>query len=177
MKKKKSEEKIEKKFIELLQTKEIDEISVSDICKSTNLNRSTFYANYLDIYDLAEKIKDDLYQEVIKIYDSERKEKKHSFNFLKLFTHIKENQVFYKTFFKLNFDNDYKQFSEFINYDLFKVFYNDTTKLDYHITFFMSGLNAIIKKWLKNGCKESPEEINQIIKEEYENKNNFIKLL
>ncbi len=35
----------------------------------------------------------------------------------------------------------------------------------------MTGLNAIIKKWLNNGCKENPEEINQILKDEYKNKN------
>ena len=37
--------------------------------------------------------------------------------------------------------------------------------------FFRAGLNAIIKKWLKNGCHESPEEIDLILKEEYKNKN------
>ena len=54
--KRESREKIEKVFVEFIQNKEINEISVTDICKKTNLNRSTFYANYLDIYDLADKI-------------------------------------------------------------------------------------------------------------------------
>ena len=48
-------ERIEKAFLELLQTKELHEITVSDICKSCELNRSTFYANYIDIFDLADK--------------------------------------------------------------------------------------------------------------------------
>ena len=43
--------------------------------------------------------------------------------------------------------------------------------MDYHIEFFKAGLNAIIKKWLYNGCKEEPEEIDFIIKEEYKTKN------
>ena len=43
IKKKKSQQKIEKIFIELLQKKEIQDISVSDICKLAKLNRSTFY--------------------------------------------------------------------------------------------------------------------------------------
>ena len=149
---KNSQNKIEKAFIELLQTKEINEITVSEICNNTNLNRSTFYANYIDIYDLADEIKDELYQDVIEIYSEERKEKNHSYNFLKLFYHIKENQIFYKTFFKLNYDIDYKQFNEFINYDIFKKLYDDETELDYHITFFMSGLNSVLKKWLNTGC-------------------------
>ncbi len=58
-------ENIEKTFIELLQAKELNEISVSDICKKCGLNRSTFYANYTDIYDLADKLKTNLENEVL----------------------------------------------------------------------------------------------------------------
>lgn len=54
---KESQEKIEKIFIQLIQKKNISEISVSTICEKAGLNRSTFYANYLDIYDLVEKVK------------------------------------------------------------------------------------------------------------------------
>ena len=48
--------------------------------------------------------------------------------------------------------------------------YNDKF-IDYHIEFFKAGLNAIIRKWLEEGCKETPEEIDNIIKDEYKNKN------
>ena len=51
-----SQEKIERAFIELLQTREIKDITVSDLIKTTELNRSTFYAYYTDIYDLHQKI-------------------------------------------------------------------------------------------------------------------------
>ena len=37
----------------------------------------------------------------------------------------------------------------------------------YHIEFFRSGINSIIKMWLNDGCKESPEEMTEILKEEY----------
>ena len=55
-----SQEKIEKAFIELLQTREIKDITVSDLIKMTELNRSTFYANYIDIFDLADKTREKL---------------------------------------------------------------------------------------------------------------------
>ena len=54
--KKESIERIEKVFLNLIQTKEINEITVTEICKEAKINRSTFYANYLDVYDLADKI-------------------------------------------------------------------------------------------------------------------------
>ena len=161
--KKESQEKIENVFLELIQVKEINEISVTDICKLANLNRTTFYANYIDIYDLADKIRIKLEEEVFNIYDLENMDLS-DYSFLKLFYHIKNNQVFYKTYFKLGFDKsfivnayDYSQAGFYYNHDY----------IDYHIEFFKAGLNAIILKWLNSNCKESPEEIFNIIKSEY----------
>ena len=39
--------------------------------------------------------------------------------------------------------------------------------IKYHIEFFRSGLNTIIKMWLADGCRESPEEMAEILKSEY----------
>ena len=163
-KRKKSQEKIIKTFIELLQTKELNQISVTDICKITHLNRSTFYSNYIDIYDLADKMRDKLEQEVNLLYKDEVENKYNSNNFLKLFYHIKENQLFYKTYFKLGYDNKHTIFHYDTN--LSKAFFNDKF-IDYHIEFFKNGLNSVIRLWLEKGCKETPEEINSIILSEY----------
>lgn len=164
-----SRDKIEKTFVELVQTKEINEISVTDICKITHLNRSTFYANYLDIYDLADKIREKLEAEVNDLYREERERKYNSHYFLKLLKSIKENQIFYRTYFKLNMDQT-TEFRFEYDYNLAKVFYEEKY-IEYHIEFFMAGFNAIIKKWLFNGCIETPEEIESIITSEYKNKN------
>lgn len=168
--KKESQEKIEKTFVELIQAKEIHEISVTDICKKTNLNRSTFYANYLDIYDLADKIREKLELEVDNLYKEEKEHNYNSNDFLKLFKHIKENQIFYRTYFKLNMDKNTKLSQYEYDYHLAKTIYKNK-HIEYHIEFFMAGFNAIIKKWLYNDCKESPEEMNEIIIQEYQNKN------
>ena len=164
---KETRDKISKVFINLLQNKEINEITVTDICKLAKINRSTFYVNYLDIYDLADKIGKDLEQDVLSLYQEERETNHNSNNFLKLFKHIKDNQLFYKTYFKLNMDKNL--ITQEYDYHLSKELYNDKY-IDYHMEFFKAGLNAIIKKWLDNGCKESPEEIEYILKSEYDKK-------
>ena len=89
---KESIEKIEKVFIQLLQTKELDKISVSDICKKADLNRSTFYSNYIDIYDLADKIRKHLEEEFLNLYSTEISQGLRTDNFLRLLQHIYENQ-------------------------------------------------------------------------------------
>ena len=37
---------------------------MSDICKAADINRSTFYTNYNDVYDLSDRLKERLRQEV-----------------------------------------------------------------------------------------------------------------
>lgn len=96
------------------------------------------------------------------------KKKKHSYDFLKLFKHIKENQIFYKTYFKLNLDS--KEFPKFMIQKEVLTFLGTTNNLEYHVIFFKAGLNAIIKKWLNNNCKESPKEMEEILKSEYKDK-------
>lgn len=157
-------ERIEKAFLELLQTKELNKITVSDICKSCELNRSTFYSNYIDIYDLADKVREHLEEDVNRLYEQEKTQSFNSNDYLKLFRHIKDNQLFYRTYFKLGYDNQY-QIEYFDVHQAEQHFAN--RHIDYHIEFFKSGFNAIVKKWLAGGCKETPEEMDEIIRSEY----------
>lgn len=154
-----SVDKIEKAFTNLLMSKEINEISVTDICKKTGLNRSTFYSNYMDIYDLADKLRDKLESDFHDLF-----REKTDNDAIKMFRHIYENQLFYKIYFKLGYDEKHRTYV----YDTSRAakdFNNEHLK--YHIEFFRNGINAIIKMWLNNGCKESPDEMAEIIKKEY----------
>lgn len=158
-----SQERIEKAFIELLQTRQIKDIAVSDLIKVTGLNRSTFYANYLDIFDLADKTKEKLESEFSNLFaDYDYFNKRDGA--LKMFRHIKENQLFYQTYFKLCYDEKHLiSICDPKRAEMEHVAEN----LKYHIEFFRNGLNAIIKLWLAGGCKESPEEMADILKQEY----------
>ncbi len=157
-------ERIETAFINELQTKDISKISVSDICKTTGFNRSTFYANYEDVYFLANEIRIKLEHQVKDIYEFDIANNFKEDTFLRLFYHIKNNQPIYKTYFKLGYDTnhqlDLSVFSEANRY-IFK------TDMSYHLEFFKAGLNSMIKIWLQNGCDKTPEEMNEILKEEY----------
>lgn len=165
--KKESQEKIERTFLQLIQKKNIDEISVSTICEISKLNRSTFYANYLDIYDLIEKVKSRMADEFAE-FQLSNNSKQNPNGYLNLFNHIKENQIFFKTYFKLE-SISISPITQY-NIEMAEKYY-DNQYIDYHIEFFRAGLNAIIKKWLNNNCKESPEEMVKIITSEYKNKN------
>lgn len=160
-----SVERMEKVFLDLLQTKELGQITVSQLCKQAGVNRTTFYANYTDIYALADSIRDKLEAGLAELYQEEIASGINSNDYLKLFRHIQANQMFYRTYFKLGYDNNYK----IIAYDTElaqRHFQNRFIR--YHMEFFKSGLTSIIKLWLEGGCQETPEEMFEIVKSEYQ---------
>lgn len=165
--KRESQEKIEKTFLQLIQKKEVEDITVSDICKIAKLNRSTFYANYIDIFDLIEKVRVRMINEYANLFLNDRNVGQNPYSYLIMFKHIKENQIFYKTYFKLKFDITYP--ITYYDKELAMQFYNGK-HIDYHCEFFKAGISAIIKKWLDNNCKESPEEMVEILTSEYSGK-------
>lgn len=156
-----SMQKMEREFVNMLLERDVSEITVSDICKAADVNRSTFYANYQDIYDLVEKICRNMQNEFNAAFEGEIDE---GFGALKMFTHIYENQLFYKIYFLLEKHSREKV----MVYDKLRAeqdFQNQN--VDYHIEFFRSGFNAIVKMWLDRGCRESPEEMAKILESEY----------
>lgn len=158
--------KISKVFIDLMQTKEIQDISVTQICKLAKVNRTTFYACYQDIYDLADNILHGLIKQVNDVYCDELTQHYNSNDWLKILRHIYDNQIFYKTCFKLGIE---KLPIERYDFHFAEKLY-ENKYIEYHMEFFRAGFNQIVKMWLNGGCKETPEEIEYIIKTEYKNK-------
>lgn len=161
---KKSVEKIEKAYIELLQKNERKDITISLISEKAGINRSTFYANFIDLADLETAIKEKLLNEFCDVYKDKIKMRGENNDFLRLFYHIRDNKMLYRAYFKFGEGLTAKDTS----YDIAqaKKYFNNEY-IDYHIEFFYNGLNAVIKKWLENDCSEAPEEIEKIIKTEY----------
>ena len=157
-------EKIEKAFMGLLQTKKLGEITVSELCKLTELNRTTFYANYADVYELADKLRQSLENNVAEMYKDEIAVGFNSNDYLRLFRHIYDNQLFYKTYFKLGYTRDY----QILHYDAEQAEEHFQGRfIRYHCEFFRAGITKIIEMWLEGGCRETPEEMDEIIRSEY----------
>lgn len=152
--------KIKESFMILLDKKDLKDIKVNEICELAHLNRTTFYANFKDIYDLVGSIKDDFENEII----TKIKSFGHEEYFLDLFKDIYENQIAYKAYLKLFSD---KQLQSNLIAELIKEKTNINREIEYRIAFFRAGLAAILKKRLNEGCKETPEEIHNYLLNEY----------
>lgn len=162
-----SRERIERAFVELMQSRELSEITVKELCAMAKVNRTTFYANYEDVYDLSRQVLQILISEVDSLYLDEIAGGYNSNDYGKLFRHIYENQLFYKTCFKLGIGE-----LPIRQYDVSSAEqYFGGEFIPYHIEFFRAGLNRILQLWLDGGCKESPEEMQRILNSEYQGRN------
>ena len=55
---------IKETFLELLKQKNFTKITVTEICKISEINRGTFYLHYYDIHDVLEDILNDIAQDL-----------------------------------------------------------------------------------------------------------------
>ena len=157
-------EVIKKAFVELIQKQDIDQISISQLCKKTGINRTTFYACYDNLHDIADSIRRELEDNMIAMYQEEIESRQSRGDYLRLFRHIKDNQIFYRTYFRLGFDSQLKGFG--YNTKAAEEYF-DNKFIEYHMEFFRAGITRIIRMWLENGCKESPEDMMEILRSEY----------
>lgn len=65
---------IEKSFLELLKTKPVYKVTVTELCQMAQINRATFYKHYLDVADLLEKIEEDLFDQIRMAFGSKQLE-------------------------------------------------------------------------------------------------------
>ena len=62
---KKTKESIRRVYLEEKKDKNISEIRVTRLCQLANINKTTFYKHYKDIYDLADQIENQVIAEII----------------------------------------------------------------------------------------------------------------
>lgn len=161
----KTKEKIESSFLTLLQSKEFEKITVKNICESSQINRSTFYFHYKDIYDLMEQIEIKFSDEVDKVFwDGD--EKKYKLNILGLLDLIEQHKIFYKVHVNRN-GNSIRLDSLKVQESIHKK--DNTVKMEslYKMQFFSGGVYAVIKEWLERDCVDKKEKIEEIIMKQF----------
>lgn len=59
-----TEQTIKKCFLDMLRRQSVEKINVGKLCEKANVNRSTFYRHFVDIYALLDSVVDDCLQEI-----------------------------------------------------------------------------------------------------------------
>ncbi|MDF2985978.1 MAG: hypothetical protein K0R50_1488 [Eubacterium sp.] len=168
-----TQNKIKQILIEFLKSKNIHQISVQDICRKADINRTTFYAHYDDIYDLMFKIEQEKEKGIISLFLEPESGMYNIINeksLEKLINFIYENSDFYRVYL-----NDFESskaidksiaasWKKYIEPALRKVNDKSEIELRYQFEYFKSGLNGVIKNWLNTNCQESPSKLARLIK-------------
>lgn len=158
-----TDEKIKEALLTLLREKELPKVTVKGICQLSGINRSTFYEHYIDIYDLAQKVEQEIFQELLGQYQDFQPE-----DFLKerhlnrLLRHIKENREFYRFYLRDLERPNIRMGFFYVGENLIKPYsremgLDDDEMADYYWAFYFFGLLAVIRRWLEEGCRQPPE--------------------
>ena len=66
-----SQQMMKTALVELLDEKELDQITVTDICTRADVNRGTFYRYYQDVMDLFEHMENDYLDQIKQIFEDD----------------------------------------------------------------------------------------------------------
>ncbi len=174
--------KMDLALISLLKKKPLEYISVSEICKTAEVNRSTFYLHYENIGDLLDETVRYLLDSFLSYFFDDTKSialnisacENDELFFIRdeyivpYLQYIKDNKgVFGVALLNskiLGLDDVYKRmFESIFNPILDRFNYRDDYK-KYVMMYYLNGINALILEWIKDNCEKSIEEMSHIIK-------------
>ena len=152
----------------LLLEKEISRITVRDVAELADVNRGTFYAHYRDVYDLLHQLEDDMLTQMDEIAarHNARESDGRSFRYLtELFALAGEYSDIFYTLYCRSGDTEFQErvFNKLkyqYLYEFLSIFGgSEGERLDYCAAFIVAGMCTLVKVWIENGMRETPEEM------------------
>lgn len=151
---------------ELLKTKKLSSITITELCSEAKINRNTFYYHYNNIIEFLEDNKNMVIEELNQISNINTTHNKQSLiDILKV---IKCHPAFMKVLISPNCDLDI--FNDIFNIasEKARVSIDNPSGISSSrdliiCNYCNAGCNAVICSWIMSGMKESPEEMADII--------------
>ena len=163
-------------LLALLEKKDIEFITVTEITNKAGVGRSTFYLHYDNIYELLEETIENLNKQFIQSFDFkdslkiETKEDAFLITDEKLIPYlnfVKRNKRVLKLIHQkpqlFQSQNTYKKMYDKIFYPAISYFVKEEKERIYLLEFFTGGVSAIIHKWLEIDCVTDIDELVEMI--------------
>ena len=168
-------------LISLLKKKPFEYITVSEICETAGVNRSTFYLHYETIGDLLCETARYLINDFLSYFSNDVKSI--SFNLTdceldelifirdKYLTpyliYIKEHKDVFGTMLShvhtFGFEDVYKRMFENIFNPILDRFHYPPEDRKYVMMYYLNGINALVLEWLKDDCGKTVDEVSKMI--------------
>lgn len=164
---KKTKQLLKQGLIELMFEKDIKNITIKELVEKVDINRSTFYLHYSDIYELLTELENNLMKEINQVFEE-----------YKSIDNLEESYAFILTLYK-TFDNNRNlckaitssqnnsgfilQMEESIELAIRKKL--DELLCDKYVIpestyiFYRCGCVGLLRSWIRNDIPKSPEEM------------------
>lgn len=159
-----TQKQLKKALIELLKSKNINQISVRELSELADINRATFYLHYKTPYDFLIHLEDELFNIFYTSYTNHDIMNQYDF-LLSLYKCIGDNYELLLVLLNPNTGSTFwNRLSDSIKTQ-YKFLWSShlesltNGELEYYGTFIIDGYLSVIKSWLLNGMKESPNEM------------------
>ncbi len=171
-------------FIELMDKKDITEITVTEISDIANVNKGTFCLYYSDIYDMRRQIQTELIDELYFILNSHSAEKLKNAIYPIIFDlccFFSQNCKLLNIFLSKNGDMVFADslkgiVKEKVFHD-WKIIYKteNPKENEVHFCFITSGIIGVLRQWIYEGCLISIDTIAKLIRDMILNGSQFLK--
>lgn len=164
----KTETQLVKGLTKLMKTKSIKDITVRELAEEVDINRSTFYLHYKDIYDMVEKIENNLVEKFLLSLDELSKSRITQSTLLEFLNDVYRTIYSNADIFTVLLSNNgdigfHKKINEVIHqktYDITKNIIKQSLneeQIRIACCYFVSGIIGIIEAWLQDISLTTPE--------------------
>lgn len=153
-------EQITKTLLLLLETKNINDISISELTSAAEIGRVSFYRNYKNKEDILRQEADRLLAQWGSIFQAMPSNEEYNSFFLSLFDFFQNNKSFFTTLYQSGLSHIIMD-TIVATADILP----QTPNLDAYLkSFWAYGVYGWIIEWIKRGMQESSQELLQLFK-------------
>ena len=173
--------RIDEALLALLEEKDLEYITVKEICHQAGINRSTFYLHYETIADLVDETLEMINQRFLSYFPRQEEEilgnmgsrERESLvlvtrEYLVPYLHfIRDNKKVYRAAFRnpssMGVNTRYGELKQRILSPILERFEIPAAHRPYYIAHYIEGIAAIVKEWLRQDCADDVEMVADII--------------
>lgn len=151
-----------------LTEKPLNKISVSKVCEQADINRSTFYLYYKDVYDLMEQIENELYTELLALVSKHASALPGTDLLRRIYETIYKNRDLARVVFGKYGDKEFmKKVSSIYRDQSIQTWRSQFAHLNeetlaYIYTFATYTNIGVIERWIGTDFQETPEQLAQL---------------
>ena len=168
-------------LVSLLEEKSLEYVTVKEICEKAGVNRSTFYLHYETIEDLLSECVENVNKKFLSYFGDRHKDFIEKIDAAPLedlilikdeylipyLQFINENRNVFNAAYNsphgMQSTQKFEGLYQYIFEPILERFDYPEAERKYAITYYINGIAAVVREWLKGGCGETKEDIAAVI--------------